>query len=365
VNRDLRVAMTLEQCWHRVPGGTAVAAIETARALASRGIELVGVSARHSFPPPVPWSPPVPTKALPLPRPLLYESWHRLRLPKVQLATGRVEVVHATTAAMPPKSAPLVATIHDLAWAVYPEHFTARGLRFFARGFELARKDADLVLCSSLATMAQCESRGLDKNRLRHVPLGVQAEPVAEKDVVAVKERHGLARDYILWTGTVEPRKNLRGLIAAFRALGRSDLDLVLVGPKGWNEDLDELVAPVAARVRPLGFVPSQDLGPLYAGARVFCYPSLLEGFGFPVLEAMGRGTPVITSRGTSTEELGRDVAVLVDPEDHDAIARALTEVLEDEALARKLSEAGTQRASEYTWARTAMLTERAYQEVV
>jgi glycosyltransferase involved in cell wall biosynthesis len=364
VDRDLRVAMTLEQCWHRVPGGTAVAAIEMAKALSEAGIDVVGVSARHSGPPPEPWSPPVATKGLALPRPALYESWHRLRIPKVQRATGRVDVIHATTASMPPKSAPLVATIHDLAWTVYPEHFTKRGLRFFERGLELARSDADVVLCSSLATMRDCEIIGIDRKRLRHVPLGVTARRANEDEIAAARARNRLENDYVMWTGTVEPRKNLRGLVKAFASLESIDLDLVLVGPKGWNEDLDDVVAPMKERVHPLGFVPAADLGPLYAGARVFCYPSFLEGFGFPVLEAMAQGTPVVTSMGTSTEELGRDAAVLVDPKDPGAIGAGLQEVLDDEALSRKLSEAGPQRASEYTWARTAELILNAYREI-
>ena len=364
MSSDRRVAITLEQCWHRVPGGTAVAALETARALAARGIDLVGVSARHSGPPPEPWAPPVETRALPLPRPLLYESWHRIRRPKVDAVVGRVDVIHATTAAIPPRSAPLVATIHDLAWAHHPEHFTRRGLSFFARGLELVKDESDVVLCSSLATVRDCEAHGLDRDRLRHVPLGVRAEPASTEARADVRARYGLDRDYIMWTGTVEPRKNLRGLIAAFRSLGRDDLDLVLVGPRGWNEDLDALVAPVARRVKPLGFVPAADLGALYAGAVAFCYPSLLEGFGFPVLEAMAQSTPVVTSRGTSTEEIGADAALLVDPRDPEAIAAALADLLDDEALARKLSDAGLERASHYTWERTAELTERAYEEV-
>jgi glycosyltransferase involved in cell wall biosynthesis len=365
VGEELRVAMTLEQCWHRVPGGTAVAAMGLARALTEAGAGVVGVSARHSAPPPEPWRPPVETRALALPRPVLYESWHRLRAPKVQRATGRVDVIHATTAAMPPRSAPLVATIHDLAWVSYPEHFTKRGLRFFETGLQLARRDADLILCSSLATMKDCRANGIDPQKMRHVPPAVNASRAADDLISGVRSRYGLERDYVMWTGTIEPRKNLRGLVQAFGSLDRPDLDLVLVGPRGWNEDLDAVVSPIRDRVRLLGFVPASDLGPLYAGARVFCYPSLLEGFGLPVLEAMAQGTPVVTANGTSTEELGQDASMLVDPRDPDSIAGGLREVLEDEAVWRKLSEAGPQRASEYSWDRTAELTLRAYREVV
>ena len=107
----MRVAYTLEQSWHRVPGGTAVAALAVARELAPH---LIGVSALHRHVPPAPWTPPIRTRPLPLPRPLLYDAWLRLRIPPVQLATGRVDLIHATTIVVPPRTAPLVVTVHDL-----------------------------------------------------------------------------------------------------------------------------------------------------------------------------------------------------------------------------------------------------------
>src|SRR5262249_34530968 len=117
----VRVALTLEQCWHPVPGGTAVAAIELARTLDAReDVDVVGVAARHGADPPDPWRPPIRTAQLPLPRALLYESWHYLRRPDVQRATGSVDVIHATGIAMPPARAPIVLTLHDLAFVDYP-----------------------------------------------------------------------------------------------------------------------------------------------------------------------------------------------------------------------------------------------------
>jgi glycosyltransferase involved in cell wall biosynthesis len=178
---------------------------------------------------------------------------------------------------------------------------------------------------------------------------------------------YALTGPYILWTGTLEPRKNLGGLLAAFDAL-ETEIELVLVGPPGWSQDVDQLLARLPdakrSRVRRLGWVPRSDLGPLYAGADVFCFPSLLEGFGFPVVEAMAQGTPVVTSTGTSTEELVADGAGLaVDPRDTGAIAAALESVLSDPALAEGLAAAGPVRARTYTWTHTAELTVRAYEE--
>ena len=359
------VAFTLEQCWHRVPGGTAVAAIELARALVEHTVvKPVGVAARHRHPAPAPYTAPIPVKHLPLPRIALYEGWHWLRAPKVELATGAIDVVHATSLAIPPKSAPLVVTVHDLAFLHEPAHFTRRGVSFFRRGLMLARRDADLVLCVSHATWRDCIDAGFDSDRLMTIPLGVKMARAERRDIQRVTHLYGLHRPYVMWTGTIEPRKNLARMIEAFRALDL-ETDLVLVGPKGWNEDIDELVGPLRERVRVLGFVPRADLGPLYAGATVFCWPSLLEGFGFPVLEAMTQGTPVVTSKGTSTEELATGAGVLVDPRDPEAIAAGIRSVLEDGALAAKLREAGLARAAEYTWARTARLTADAYARVM
>ncbi len=360
----LRVAMTLEQFWHRVPGGTAVAAFEMARALADLDLELVGVSARHRRPTDERWRVPFSIEQLPLPRPLLYETWHRLRAPRVERATGLVDVIHATTMAIPPKTAPLVVTVHDLAWIDNPEHFTARGVEFFRRGFELVRREADLVMCPSKATLQACIQHGVARSRLRLVPLGVSVRATSPEEVENVCAKYGLDRPYVLWTGTIEPRKNLANLVRAFADLdGRHDL--VLAGPRGWNEDLDELVQPLRRRIRALGFVPDPHLAPLYAGADAFCYPSLIEGFGFPVLEAMAQGTPVVTSAGTSTEELARDAGILVDPTDPQSIADGLRSILDHGEYADELAAAGRARAAEYPWSRTAELLLDVYREVV
>ena len=364
----MRVAFTLEQCWHRVPGGTAVAALELARALAERpDIELVGVAARHGDPPLEQWRPPIPVSHLHLPRIALYESWHYLRRPRVEAATGPVDVVHATGIAMPPASRPVVLTVHDLAYLDYPELFTRQGLRFFRRALELARRDASLLLCSSLATLERCRAAGFEADRLRHVPLGVRARRADAEDVARVRQLYDLPARFILWTGTVEPRKNLAGLIRAF-SLVETDAELVLVGPPGWNEDIDRLIADlpagVSGRIRRLGWIPGLDLEALYAAASVMCFPSLLEGFGFPVVEAMAQGTPVVTSYGTSTEELvSGGAGLLVDPRQPVEISHALAQVLDDDVLAAELGEAGRRRSADYTWARTAELVASAYRE--
>jgi glycosyltransferase involved in cell wall biosynthesis len=368
VEHRRRVAVTLEQCWHRVPGGTATSILGTVAALVRRDdVEVVGVAARHGEPPAAPFRPAVDVRHLPLPRLALYEAWHGLRWPPVERATGPVDVVHATAVAVPPTRAPLVMTIHDLAFLADPSLVTRHGNRFFRRGTELARRHARLVLVPSEATAAECRGAGFDPDRLRIVPWGVDPQPVTPADVDAVRTRLGLQRPYVLFVGTVEPRKNLGGVIGAVAGLAGRDLDLVIVGPDGWNEDLDGRLTALAGTgigVHRLGFLPPRELLPLYAGAGAFCFPSVREGFGMPVLDAMAHGAPVVTSAGTATAEVAGDAGLLVDPLDTAAITAALASVLDDPARAEHLRAAGRERAAGFTWDRTAELTAAAYAEV-
>jgi glycosyltransferase involved in cell wall biosynthesis len=362
----VRVAVTLEQCWHRVPGGVAAASILASRALAERpGVEVVGVSARHRRLPPAPWTPPVPVAQLPLTRLALYESWHRARRPRVERATGRVDAIWVAGMAMPPPSVPLVVTVHDLSFVQDPSHVTRRGRSFFHRAIELARSDASLVTCPSQATIDDCVALGFDADRLRLVPWGIEVLPASSDEVRRVRDTYRLERPYVLWVGTVEPRKNVPTLLDAFRKLDRRGLDLVLVGPRGWNEELEPHLGSVEGRVRTLGFVPEADKRALLAGAEVFCYPSLREGFGLPVLEALAQGAPVVTSAGTATAEVAGAAATLVDPLDAGAIADAISEVLDTPERADEREARARARATELPWSRTAELLEAAVREVV
>jgi glycosyltransferase involved in cell wall biosynthesis len=360
----MRVAVTVEQSWHVVPGGIARSTVELLRALVARGdVELVGVAAAHGGPPPDAFLPPVPVRSLRLPRRVLYESWQWLRRPRVERATGPVDVVHDAGYVVPPSSAPLVATVHDLFFLEYPEHYTWHSRSVLRRGLTLARRDARLVICPSRATIEACLAAGVDEERLRLVPWGVRTREVEESKAEATRRRYGIQRPYVLFCGTVEPRKNLPRVLEAFRRLDRPDVELVLAGPQGWREDLGDGAASLAGRVRSLGFVPPAGLDALYHGAAALVYPSLGEGFGLPVLEAMAQGVPVVTSKGTATEEVAGEAAVLVDPLDVDAIAGGIERVIGDATLAAALGAAARARAAEFTWDRTAELVAAVYAE--
>lgn len=389
----MRVAYTIEQSWHRVPGGTAVAALEVARELLGRSaentartteaehteaehtaaenseaaasgrIDLVGVTMWHRRRPPEPFAPPMPIRRQLLPPKVGYDVWAALAGSDlgVHLAgdiagIGRwADVVHATTPLIPPTRQPLVVTVHDVVFLTEPERFTKRGASMMTRAFDVVRDRARLVLCSSTATQNAVVDAGIDHSRTRLVPLGVRVEPSTDAEQREARDRIGVSGPFVLAVGTLEPRKNLPRLIEAHRA-ANLDTKLVVVGPKGWGDEA--LPSDVIAT----GFVPAATLRGLYAAASVFCYPSLHEGFGLPILEAMAQGCAVVTSRGSSTEEVAGGAAVLTDPTDVSDIARAMSDAIERRDA---LAAAGRCRADEMTWRRTAQLTLDAYREAL
>ncbi len=356
---SLRVAATVESAWHRVPGGVANATCHSLHAAAGHpDLDLIGVHAWHRSHPAEGLTPTIPISAIPLPRPVLYDLWHRARRPGLGRWVGDVDVVHATDAVVPPAGdAALVATVHDLAFLNRPAQSTARGFRLATRGFELARDEATLITVPSATTKAACVAAGVDPTRIRIVPWGCRTAAVTDKDRARVRDRYHLPSRFILWVGTLEPRKNLAGLLHAHRAVPGAAL--VVVGPEGWGD----VEVSSSDRVLRLGAVPAADLAPLYDLATVFTLPSHAEGFGMPVLEAMAQGAAVVTSSGTATEEVVGDAGVTVAPDDADALAAALTSLLADEAARTRLGAAARVRAAGFTWQHTGALLADVYRE--
>lgn len=371
-----RVAMTLTQVAHRVPGGSSTSLCDLASAVVAAGdVELVTVLAKGSVRRPRSILNPlrdgrerldqrVGSVAMGLPLPLLYESWGRTGRPEIAAAAGRVDLVHVT---LPMKvgigSVPMVATVHDVFPLTREHEFTSRGARLMRSGLRWVLANARIVMVPSETVRSAAVQQGLPEDRAVVVPWGVH-ERRSSVDACDVRRRFGLAGPYVLFVGTLEPRKNLRGLLGAMALLDRADLTLVVVGPKGWGEVLDPGVLP-ASPVVMLGHVPESDLDALYRGASAFCYPSFEEGFGLPVLEAMAAGAPVITSAGTATADVAGEAAILVDPHDRRSIADALRRLLDDAELGGRLRSLGHQRASEHTWSAAAAATVDVYRRAL
>ncbi len=364
--------MTVEQLWQPVPGGSGTYVKELARALLTRSdTDLVGVTARHAAQPIGDWAPPTGLRVVAsrLPRPLLYETWTRLRGPRLPLGDSPRRVVHATTWAVPPVRPPhaLVVTVHDLAFLRDPGHFTRRGNGFFRRALAVVREEADAIIAVSSTTRDDCLAAGLAPERVHVVPNGVAVPPTPPERVAELRQRLGLRRPYVLWCGTLEPRKNVPGLLRAFAHVVQDhDVDLVLAGPTGWGAATDVVAALRELpedRVHRVGPLAHADLHAAYAGAAAFCFPSFWEGFGLPVLEAMAHGVPVVTSAGTSTAEIGAGGgAVLVDPRDAGSIAEGLHRALSSDESAAAVAR---RHAATYSWARCAEETTAVYRSVM
>lgn len=261
-----------------------------------------------------------------------------------------------------------VVTIHDLGHRYHPETHTVSQLRYLEWSTRFHVRTAAHLLTDSQATRDDlARLYGADPARMTVAYLGVDPALARVDDpatVAAVKARCGISGPYLLYVGTLQPRKNLVRLIEAFvRLIARdesgvtADLQLVLVGKRGWMDE------PIQSRARELGiegrvvlpgYVPQADLPALYSGAAVFCMPSLYEGFCMPVLEAMACGVPVACSRTSSLPEVVQDAAIMFEPEDVEGMAAAMGALLADEPLRIHLVTRGTERVKNFSWRRCA-----------
>jgi glycosyltransferase involved in cell wall biosynthesis len=268
-----------------------------------------------------------------------------------------------------------VATIHDMVPSLHPEVTEERFVAFHDAVVRSIDVDRDWVMCISESTRRDfVDLTGMAPERTFVVPLAASSRIFRPEEDEArlqtVLARHGIAdRRYVLSVSTLEPRKNLPRLIAAFSGLaanpGLGDVRLVLVGALGWkSEPLLEAIRAAGLssdRLMLLGHVPDEDLSALLTRASVFAYPSLYEGFGLPVLEAMQCGAPVVTSITSSLPEVVGDAAITVDPTDTGALAQAMTDVLLNPTLAAELRCRGLERAKRFTWRRTVEAAVAAY----
>ena len=326
------------------------------------GIDLIGIAANHkkNSKKPIPENMIIVNSKLP--RQILYETWNRFNTPKVENLVKSVDLVHASGGAVPSTDLPLVATIHDLSWREQNDWFPSRGKRFAEAWLDKARK-AERIICPSITTFKDLVKAGFDEQIIRIVPLGVKTRKVGQDQVDCLLEKNSIKTPFILWVGTIEPRKNIPTLVKAMQQI--PEIPLVLVGPKGWESDLQSAIEPIRERVKIIGEVDEVTKHTWYKAASVFCFPSLMEGFGLPIAEAMSHGTPVVTSSTTATSEVAGDAALLIDPKSADVIAESIKEILNNPELAEELSKKGLDRAEKMTWENTALVTAGIYREMV
>ena len=291
--------------------------------------------------------------------------WHRARVPlPADWLSGPVDVYHSPDFVLPPlRHARGILTVHDLAFLMRPECADARLRAYLEEVVPRSVQRADFIIADSENTRNDLVVLlGVHPASIAVVPGGVEERfaPVLDAHQLQRARRHlGVGNaPFVLAIGVLEPRKNLNRLMDAFGALKEraavpADLKLVLAGGKGWLFDgifQHHSASPVRDDILMPGFVPDEMLPAIYSAADVLAFPSLYEGFGLPILEAMACGTPVVASRASCLPEVAEGAALMVEPTNVDELSTALEMLLVDAQLRSRLIDQGRQRASQYTW---------------
>ncbi len=266
-----------------------------------------------------------------------------------------------------------VVTFHDMTFFLFPQLHTLPKRLFFPVMMHLSARHAAALLANSENTRRDAmRVLKIPSQRISVTPLGIDAafRPIDDQALLEeCRQRYRLPQRFILYVGTLEPRKNLPLLLNAYARLSQhgEDIPLVITGRPGWMyEDIFSQIKTlgIQERVQFTGYIPAQDLPIVYNLAQVFVYPSLYEGFGFPPLEAMACGTPTITTAVSAMLELVGDGALLVPAHDEAALSETMLKVLDDPKLQQELSARGCRQAAKFTWNQTAQATLRVYQQV-
>ena len=297
-----------------------------------------------------------------------HHRWEQLTLP-LDIWRVRPDVLHSPDF-IPPfrRPCPAVITVHDLGFLHYPETLTEESRRYYGQ-VGRAIQSAERIIAVSHHTARDLAERLGTTERVRVVYNGVGAEfrPAPEAEIAVARAAYGLDKPYILFLGTLEPRKNLGTLLRAFQIVrDRHDVLLLLAGRRGWlYQPILDAIGELGLRddVRTVEDAKPDDFPALYSGAVAFAYPSLYEGFGLPPLEALACRTPTVVADTSSLPEVVGDAALLHPPTDHEALADALVRLLDDDALRAELRRRGPARAARFTWQEAARRTLDVYRE--
>lgn len=260
-------------------------------------------------------------------------------------------------------SAKSISIIYDLSFEKYGQYSDKKNVEVLKRQVPNAVKNSNLIITISENSKEEiAEFYNIDPKKIKIVYPAINHNEFKlqkYKKTEAVKQKYGINQDYILYTGTLEPRKNIVGILESYANLStelRSKYALVLAGGKGWKDEEIEKKLEQFKKLNIIrtGYVDDKDLPALYSGATLFVYPSFYEGFGMPPLEAMACGTPVITANNSSLPEVVGDAAILIDAKDVDALTKNIEKVLQDEKIQRSMIQKGLKRAKVYSWQKSA-----------
>ena len=301
--------------------------------------------------------------------------WNKLHIYPIEKFIGDVDVFHSSDWVQPPiksTSTKKITTVHDMVPYLFPASVHPRILRNQKRRLEHVKVETDAILADSQTTKDDLiKFLKIEEEKIKVVYLAPSEEfrPQDDDIINEVLEKYKIKKPYILSVATQEPRKNIQKLLDVFEKIIKNypEFRLVLTGKYGWGPGLPGggQGFHIPENVVWTNYVPKEDLIALYAGCRVFVYPSLYEGFGLPILEAMACGAPVVTSNNSSMQEIAKDAAILVDPRSEVQLQKAIEVILSlNLENYQKMVRASLERARKYTWAKTARETLKVYEEV-
>ncbi len=307
--------------------------------------------------------------------PVPLKEWVRKKVFQAGLIGYRLDLYHATNYVASSFDGPLVVTVHDLSFLRYPETHPPERLTWLSEGLpDTLRRAGRIIVDSRFIKNELISLLDVQEERITVVYLGVREDYKPRDNEVLAPELREFdlePKGYILSVGTLEPRKNILSLLQAYELLSdslKAGWPLVVVGMRGWKDQviskrLDVLVS--SGRIRALGYVSSDELPVIYAGAALFVYPSIYEGFGLPPLEAMASGVPVVASNRASLPEIVGNAGTLIDPEDIESLAQVIESLLDDQGKREQMARMGLQQAKKFTWEACAEKTFRVYQDVL
>lgn len=289
------------------------------------------------------------------------EIWRYIPVKYNFLFRGKSDIYQFFNFVVPPNiSGKIITTIHDLTYILYPDTMDSSNRKKLEKDMHHTVRNADYIITISESSKKDIiKYLGIDESKIEVIYPGVDEtykKLLSNDQIVAVKNKYSINGKYILYLGTLEPRKNIETIIRAydcFKKANKENIKLVLAGKKGWLYDsIFKLIEEFGLEEDVIftDYIDDKDKAPLYQGAEMFLFPSLYEGFGIPIIEAMASRTPVITSNSSSLPEASGDAAIITDPLDYKEIARSIELILNDSELREKMINDGIKQADKFNW---------------